>query len=807
MIIRLMSNTPLKFIKSFAPNTLMKKRAIVSVFPPQWSRKSNQDCSPLLLASLFVCIGFSPPILAETTAQSCLPDLITPLQPIPAEVVANTVQTESTAPQSLEADELIQPTPTTYQFIGQARFKQPGLVVLSDKMLYDKTQKTAQFFGHVELHQPQLLVKAASADLDENTQTAILSDTEYQVLPSRVYGQSKNIIIKKANDQAELDRASLTACKRQADGSVPWDLKFEQLKINNQTRRVIGKNTTLYFKDVPIFYTPYFDYPLDDRASGLLFPEFGAYKSLTQNESINYLKLPYFFNIAPNIDDTLTIMPMTERGLALDNEFRYLGQHGNSIHNVVWDVTVLQDQLTAEEGLTTTDSAGNLIIGETLESRWRTSLNATQNWGEGFSSNILWHAVSDENFFADIPVEPALKTVTQTERHLKLDYRQDDLHAYAQILNYLRLRNARLNYEKLPEIGVDYSRQFDRLRMDLQTNATEFAMPDAEHSKPEALRMHLQPSLEYQISKPFGNLKGIVVANQTQYQMHDNGYNTTGESSISRFVPQFALKSGLFFERPLELFGNQLTQTLEPQVQYLYVPYEDQSNIPLFDTANRSLAFSNLFSLNRFTGSDRIGDANQVASALTTRLLDENGRQIADAGIGQILYLEDRQVVLTGNTPETTAVSDLFVTLGINFSELYFSSTIQLDPDEYRLTNSNSRMKWQPSSTHTVLLNHLAQNQGTASETESISLGGFTRLNNQWELAAYVNYDLQKDRLFESNLGLRYDSCCWAAEIVAEHTQLVNGLYNDGIQIQFELKGIGTPNQRFKRDFSDKLHF
>lgn len=786
MIIRLMSNSQLKFMESFLYHSRIKIGIMVSVSALKRLVKMYQTVALLFFSSLALTL-LSTPSLADQSAELCLPELITPLQEIPPQLTS-----DAPAPQNLEADELTQPTPTTYKLTGHATFKQPGLVVLSDKMLYNKAEKTADFFGQVELHQPQMLISAQQAHLDEKSQTAILKQTEYQVLPSRIYGQSKQIVVNQANEHAQLDSASLTACRRQAGKSVPWDLKFNELQINNQTRRVVGKHTVLYVKDLPVFYTPYFNYPLDDRASGLLFPEYGSYKSLTQDEPINYLKVPYFFNIAPNIDDTLTIMPMTERGLALDNEFRYLGKHGNSTHHVVLELSALQDQLIADDS---------------LKNRWRTSLNASQNWSNGLTSRVLWHEVSDENFFADIPVNSALKTVTQTERHLKLDYRQGNLHSYAQVLSYLRLRDAVPNYEKMPEIGLDYSRQFDRLRMDLRANATEFAMPDIVHSKPEALRVHLQPAFEYQLRKSFGALKSSVVANQTQYQMHENGFNNTGESSINRFVPQFALKGELIFERQLELFSKNYIQTLEPQVQYLYVPYEDQSNIPLFDTANRSLAFSNLFTLNRFTGSDRIGDANQVASALTSRLLDNDGRQIADVGIGQIAYLADRKVMLTGDTPDSSTVSDIFVKFGLNLSELYFSSTVQLDPDDFRQTNSNSRLKWQPDENNTLLLNHLIQNQGTDIETEALSLGGFTRINSEWEIGAYANYDLQNDQLFETNLGLRYDSCCWAAEIVQEHTQLLNGLYNDSIQIQFELKGIGTANPHFKKDFARKLNF
>lgn len=799
MIIRLMSNSAPKFIKKTAGN--------VSRFASLRRRVSRQKRLPtrLLRASAIVWCAFATQSHAQPSDERCLPELIAPLQSIPAHDKLRAK--EQPVEQNLEADELTQPTQTTYQLLGHARLKQPGLVVLSDQIHYDKTQRTAEFIGHVELHQPDILITAEHANLDEKTKTSALLNTQYQMLPSRVHGVSERIDLNQTTEKADLNNASLTTCKRKLDQSVDWDLTFDTLQINNQRRRVIGKNTTLYFKKLPIFYTPYFDYPLDDRASGFLFPEFGNYKALTQEEPIHYLKVPYFFNIAPNMDDTLTTIPMTKRGLVLDNEFRYLAKQNSVVHTAELDITLLQDQLTAKEGLVSADNAGNLSYGDKIETRWRASLDAKQNWGQGLSSAILWHATSDENLFADLPIEPSLKTVTQTQRHINVDYRSNNLHAYAQLLSYLRLRNAPLNYEKRPEIGVDYRHQTDAFSLNLQANATEFVMPISEHSKPEALRIHLEPSIEYQLRKTYGGLKAILVANQTQYQMHDNGYNTTGESTPSRFIPQFALKGDLVFERQWDIAGQNYTQTLEPAIQYLYVPFEDQSKLPLFDTANRSLAFSNLFELNRFSGSDRIGDANQVASALTTRLLNDDGQQLMDAGIGQIHYLNDRQVTLTNTTLQTEAVSDLFVKMGANFSTVYFSATAQLDHQDYRLTNANSRLKWQPNKRSALLLNHLIQNQGLASETQVLNTGGYTQISSKWQLGAYANYDLKHSELIESNLGVKYDSCCWSVEMIAEHTQLENGLYNDGVQFQFELKGISSSVSSFRKDLSQKLNF
>ncbi|WP_051144991.1 LPS-assembly protein LptD [Thiomicrorhabdus sp. Kp2] len=731
----------------------------------------------------------------------CAPNLIAEPQNIPKQ----NNKTEN-AQQNIEANQLSQPNNSQYLLQGNAVFTQPGLVVLSDEALFDKQEKTAQFNGHVELHQPDITITAKQATVNNQEKTALLSDTHYQMLPSRVHGKSKNITLDEKAQQAALAKASLTTCKLNADESVDWDLKFDQLVINNKTRRVVGKNTTLYFKDVPVFYTPYFDYPLDDRASGLLFPEIGSYKSLTQNSSNQYIKVPYYFNIAPNMDDTLTAIPMTQRGLALENEFRYLAKHNNIFHQADITLTGLQDQLTASEGIVSTDTAGNLIYGDKRSERWRASIIANQNWGSGFSSSLNWDEVSDESFFADIPVQSELKTATQKLRTAQLNYRNGNFSSYIQLLSYLRLQNATVNYEKRPEIGVTYSKYIDNFAFDLNAVSTEFVNPVSDIGKAEATRIHMAPSLTHQIQNSYGYLKTTLVANQTQYNMKENGFNPSSENSISRFIPQFAVRGGLVFERDLTFGDSHYTQTLEPEVQYLYTPYEKQSDIAIFDTANRSLAFSNLFELNRFTGADRIGDTSQIATALTTKLLSPQGAPIAEAGIGQIAYLADRKVTLD-NLPETDGFSDIFIKFGLNLEDWYASSTLQLDRDEQFLTNANNRIKWQSSKKTTLLMNHTLNNKGQADETEMLSMGGYTQINSTWNLGLYSSYDLHEKDLYETQIGLRYDSCCWAAEFIAERTQLENGLYNDGIQVQFELKGLSSSGSKFKQELNDKLNF
>ena len=741
------------------------------------------------------------PHTKDLAANPCAPQLIAQPQNIPSQ----TVQSDNPQ-QNIEANQLSQPNSHQYLLEGNAVLSQPGLVVLGDEALFDKQQETAKFNGHVELHQPEITITAKQAHINHQQKTAVLTDTKYQMLPSRVHGKSTNIALDEKAQQAKLAKASLTTCKVNSDESVDWDLKFDELTINNETRRVVGKNTTLYFKDIPIFYTPYFDYPLDDRASGLLFPEIGSYKSLTQSSSNQYIKIPYYFNIAPNIDDTLIAIPMTQRGLALENEFRYIAKHHDITHQAQFTVTALQDQLTASEGLVSADTNGNLVYGDKRSERWRASIKASQNWGHGFSSNLDWDEVSDENFFADIPVQSELKTATQKQRTAQLNYRNGNLSSYIQLLSYLRLQNSTVNYEKRPEIGINYSKYIDDFSFDINAVSTEFVNPDSSVGKAEATRFHIAPNITHQIQNSYSYLKTTFVANQTQYNMKNNGYNPSTDTTINRFVPQFAVRSGLTFERDFTFGNTNYTQTLEPEIQYLYTPYENQSNLAIFDTANRSLAFSNLFELNRFVGNDRIGDTSQIATALTTKILSPQGIPLAEAGIGQISYLADRKVTLD-NVPETDAFSDIFTKFALRLEDWYASSTLQFDPNEHYLTNANNRIKWQPSKETTLLINHTLNNKTEIDETEMLSMGGYTEINSTWNLGLYTSYDLREKDLYETQIGLRYDNCCWATEFIAERTQLENGLYNDGIQIQFELKGLSSSGSKFRQELNDKLNF
>lgn len=728
----------------------------------------------------------------------------------------------------LDADLLTQPSSDIYEFNGSVVIHQPGTAIFADRVQYQREQQTIDAFGHVELHNTDLIVLADEAHTNNLEQNTNLLNTRYQMKASRAHGKAKQISVDQESDIATLTNATFTTCPIQkkirqlttkegqsetiTKEKVAWELRFKDLEINQQSRRVIGKHTTLKFHNVPIFYSPYFDFPLDDRASGLLFPNFGSYKSLTDSQSRYYYKQPYYFNLAPNYDDTLTVMPIEGRGLVVENEFRYLqqsngfGDAGPITHRAALTLTGLRDSETASKGLAYIDN-GNVVYGEPIEQRWRAKLIADQAWSPNLTSSIHWHETSDENFFADIPVEQDYKSVTNIPRYAQANYRQGNWNSYIQFLNYLPLRDAVANYEKRPEIGTSYYRSFGGLNFDIVAETTQFAVNTNSHTLPEAQRTRLAPSLSYGINRSYGYLKGNVTANHLNYAMKDNGYNTTGESGLNHTVMQYALRGGLIFERDFNFAGKGYIQTLEPELQYLLVPYVDQTQTPLFDTSAKSLDFSNLFAYNRFSGFDRIGDTQQVTLALTSKILTQQGKPLLETGIGQIRYLKDRKLSLDNSASTDSEQSDYFVKARLTANNLYLSSTSQFSHEDRTLVNANSRARWDYSNRSKLLLNHMIIDNNRPTKKETVALGATFQINQNWQAGTYWNYDITNKVRNEMTNAIRYDDCCWAGELSLEKTQLENGLYNYSVQFFIEFKGLSSSSNSFKDYLGNKLDF
>lgn len=748
----------------------------------------------------------------------CLPDWIATPQTLPSPGSLTQV----------EGDQLIQTRANQITLTGHVRLSEPGLVVLSDQLFYDRDKQHIRAFGQVELHQNNSILLGDQAEFNQTSQIGYIYQVQYQLSESRAHGSAERLDFNQAKRISQLNQASFTTCPLT---DPAWNMHFGELEINDPKRRLYGYNTWLEFKGVPVFYTPYIDIPLDDRASGFLFPYIGSHKTAaqTQSEPLTVVAAPYYFNIAPNMDDTLSLIGIQDRGLVLDNEFRYLQPH----HSGELQFSLLNDQLTSSEGLRYVDRAGDIISEQPISERWRVSYSGRQNWGAGFSSALNWQEVSDPDFYNDIPLSFAASEsrvgsqTTSLNRSARLSFNRGPLQAHIQHYGYLPLRNGERNYlEKSPEVGFNVGQSFGALRTNLYLESTEFkrysgfndffaeGYVSGQISNGIMGRRSLAiPSIQYQLNRPYARLQAQVQANYREYDL----INAPDAASTDNSVMQYALRGGLFFERDISLFDKGYIQTLEPEVQWLYVPYVDQSHLQLFDTGRTSLDFSNLFQLNRFSGFDRIGDTHQISTALTTRLLNQTGLPLADAAIGQIFYLTDREVELTGNQIQDAPRSDYFVRLSTNLKSFNFASTSQYDYQTTELTQMQNRLKWQAFNRIEFLAVHQALNLNadpSLDDTENISrrqqtlgAGLVLDLSRQWQVASYLNYDIQQQVRREFLGGLRYDSCCWASELVLEQRQLADGRYNASVNFVFELKGLSTVGSRMRDTIQNTLNF
>ena len=775
------------------------------ILPNLW----QSVCLSCLLAAATPAVSSNP----VAPPDECLPTFITPPQQPPA---------KTTKPYHLSANELQQPNTHTYNLLGDAKLLAPGRIILAKLLSFNRLTQQAYAFGQVRLIQPDILITAQRLNLNKKNQTALINDALYQLLPSRAYGQANTIDIDRNTQITRLKNATYTTCPlrsklKRMDGSlyqtaydhnVAWELSSEKIRFDQKKQRIYGYNTWLHFYHVPIFYTPYFNFSLNDRDSGLLFPTFGVHRSINDNSPNAYWLQPYYFNLAPNYDDTLSLLSMQDRGFLLDNEFRYL----NPIHQVTLTVSGSHDQVVARDGLKYYLNDNTIETGKKAADRWRVKLNAQQHWNAHWQSEINWQKVSDYAFYSDYPIDAPLINQSTVPRHAKIRYNQNffsgQLDGQLVVSDNLRLRkDAAYNYEQKPSFTLSYRQLIaDQVQADLLTDITEFQISHPGLNKPEGVRQYFQPRLAYRLAKPYGYLAPQIQLNALQYRLEKHSTGT--QNPDATFVPQYALRGGLIFERKLSLNQLALTQTLMPEFQWLYTPYIKQDQNPLFDTGTLSLNFSNLFALNRFSGYDRIGDTHQLTASVTTELYTPDHSQQFKAAFGQVFYFADRKVSLNNTTPQTAPLSDYYTQLSFFAPHLQISNTSQWKRDTYVLDAANSRLQLQLPPNFTFLLNNQASNLShPKAKVETISGGLLWQPTTQWQFGTYMQYDYTHNLKTDNEYAIQYNNCCWSAELSLHEQQLQSGLYNYGFKFVIEFKGLSTVGTPFKQRLKEKLNF
>ncbi|MCF6236170.1 MAG: LPS assembly protein LptD [Gammaproteobacteria bacterium] len=676
---------------------------------------------------------------------------------------------EALAPLYLTADRVTMADHGNYVLDGDVVIQQAGQTLRTESATYQ--QNTSQVFaeGDVGFQDGAFSLTSRDAVFSLNQKQGEFNQAEFFMTDINGRGLAETIAV----DSPELIRlktARYTSCR---PGNDDWYLSSPEIKLDKKNAIGSARRVVLTFKQVPFFYFPYLSFPIDDqRKSGLLSP-----RITNSSRSGFQISVPYYWNIAPQYDATLTPVYMAKRGLQLKNELRYLSRFGGG--------SLQADFLPKDK----------IYGGSRALYNYKHDGSIAKNW----NLVVRFNQVSDTDYLEDLGGSLASSSARYVERRLDLSYGGNMGRFKIRLQNHQvvdkNLADSSRPYRRLPQLIYDLPQQkFGPIKFNFQSELVRFERAESIN----ATRFDLQPKISGLFGRQAGFFKPQLTLRHTAYAL-GGAVVDEAEKQPVRTVPIVSLDSGLFFERDTAWGKKPLLHTLEPRFFYLNVPFRSQSELPVFDTAVPSFNFLQLFQTNRFSGSDRIGDANQLTVALTSRLLDaNNGQEYFQARIGQIQYFRDRFVQLSGVSMETVSQSDTIGEIKFRLNNHWNGKTeLHWEPETDSLYKKTVRLQYKPSQRHVLNFGYRFENK----RQKQIDLSFFWQFSSKWSAVGRWNYSQYESRLLESLAGLEYSSCCWAVRVLSQRF-LVDSLkdeYDESISLQLELKGLSAIGQDIRQ--------
>ena len=698
------------------------------------------------------------PALAQTPAQCA--QTFTDARQLPSESAPPGAGQTRIAADSTRIDEQL----TIFE--GDVVIQQSQRSMLADTASFDKANNRLSLGGNLYVETGGMQFRADAAVFDDKQNRAQLDQAEYIINNGNLRGSADAIVITDTGDTlTTLSQSSLTSCP---PDKQDWRLSADEIVLNHNDEYGSADNVVIEFMGVPFFYTPYLEFPIGDkRRSGLLIPEWSDSSSRGFE-----LVMPWYWNIAPNQDATLAPHFMQKRGLQLDTRYRFLTR-------------------STRGELKSAYLGNDKVVGK---ARYHTEYKQRSRLSDKLSLNIDIRDVSDINYFTDFSNSLSDTSQTHLNRSAELVYRYESWRSRLRVQTYETVNASILPadrpYRKLPQFTLSGRQPLgdSGLQLDLKSEWVLFDHKD--NSKTTGSRLHIAPTLSWPLQRAAWYVRPAVQLNHTQYNVEDGNGNALNLDSRNLAVN--SLDSGLIFERTL---GNGLLQTLEPRLFYLYAPYRDQSALPIFDSNTPTFSFAQLFRNNRFNGVDRIGDANQLTAALSTRFTDPgNGNEYFRASIGQIFYFDDRRVSLD-NSVASDASSDLIAELSGNWRNWQTRASAQWDTDAASSERQNFTLHYQSDNRHIFNLSWRQQrDDNSGSDIEQTDVSFVAPLSARTIAFARWNYSLAEKQDIDLIAGLGYENCCWSLQILTQRQRLPNtsNQYDNSLMFQLVLKGLGS---------------
>jgi LPS-assembly protein len=744
------------------------------------------------LAPLVLALGAAGVVRAQAADDEGLPLKAAPeLQPLPRGEGAGRL------PIIVRAKELRGRPDLETLAEGDAEFRRGGLVIRADRLSYEHPDDLARARGNVRISRDGNVYSGPELQLHVQQFEGFFLEPSYHFGRTGAGGTAKRIDFLD-EQRAVATGATYTSCPSDGSGGPDWLLSTDRVKMDFEANEGIAENAVLRFLGVPILAAPVLSFPLTDaRKSGWLPPSI----NLDSKSGLQF-SMPWYWNIAPNRDATLTPMVSAKRGLGGEAEFRYLEAQHQGTMNL------------------------HLLPNDRLTGRSRQALNlnheGTLPLGLGYTFNGL--RVSDDAYWKDFP--RAVPSVTPRLLLADAALRRDwgDWSSYARVHRWQILQDSdsriEAPYDRAPQVGVrGLQRLGDGFELSLETELNRFAEPSDGRADPQAaarpvgVRWHALGSIARPFVTPGWTVTPRLSLNAATYSLDEP---LGGKRGQSRAIPTFSVDSHWQLERDTQWFGREVRQTLEPRLMYVNTPYRRQDARLAFDSAAKDFNFESLYSENAFSGIDRVSDAHQITGGVTTRFLDpDTGAEALRLGVVQRYLFRNQRITaectesadpLTAPecTPLTQRFSDVLLLGSTNISRRWtLDGSLQYSPDSKRTVRSIIGARYSPGPYRTVGMTYrLARGLSEQVELgwqwpiygrtplEAAADAGGSQCKGSWYGVGRINYSMRDSRITDSVLGLEYDAGCWIGRVVAERLSTGRSEATTRLLLQLELVGL-----------------
>ena len=654
-------------------------------------------------------------------------------------------------------------------FAGNVDITTDSAVIHAEKAEVSDNGKSVSATGNVTYSDRQLSVSSDGLSVSSQTQTLNMQNTVYQLTGFVGHGAAEEIDIS-ADDGISLKEVSFTTCPL---GQEDWRLVASEISIEQGETMGEARHTRFYVGDVPVLYLPYFAFPVSNqRQSGLLFPLISS----STSTGIDY-EQPYYWNIAPNYDMTISPRLMSNRGVQLKTEFRYLTE--SSQGNLFLEYLPNDTKLASDD------------------SRYFYRYQHQGTLGDNWMLNADLNGISDNNYIVDLGSDFYNRSDTTINRTLGVEYFSNHVDFSLYVRDFDTIGDYEDIYRALPEAKIQLRQPLgDMLALTVDSELAYF--DNAQENNPTALRWHVAPTLSLPYQRYWGEMTAELTVMNTYYHQREIE-GTLLEEEVNRTLTRGRLFSSLYLERNDNLLGNNMTVTLEPKIQYLYTSYEDQSNIGLYDTTALLNDVNGLFRGQEFTGLDRINDNSQITLGVTSRVIDDANREQFVVSLGQIFYLADTRITATTDDRNRSALA---AELDWRFDDNWFvHSTVQIATDNDKVERSSMVLEYRRDNESLVQMSHRFVRDLSGETIDQLGISASWPIAKNWHWVGRSYRDLERDRSIENYFGVQYESCCWAVRLVAQRSlsnrydalgQQNTNEFDSSIGLQFIFKGIGS---------------